>query len=687
MSRYIIVLAGLCLLFLLGCTSSEKTATAPAPTPTSTITPTQTPDAPELMASPAPAPIPASTPVLPATSEPSPTPVPTATPTPTQTPAATPMPAPTATPTPTVTPTPTPTATPMPAPTATPTPTVTPTPTPTATPTPAPTATPTPTVTPTPTPTATPTPAPTPAPIGQSRQNPTPFGALVVLEDEDNPQDHWEVSVLSLNDDAWKIIRTENSFNDPPEPGNQFVMVTVRMKYLGPDSVTLLGDYRFRALGNSGVVYSPFRQSCGVIPDDLPIQELFTGGQVEGNVCWQVASSDVESLVMFIEPDSILSEQRVWMTIRSSTPTATPTPTPTATPTQTPPTTTTPTPIGQSRQNPIPFGALVVLEDEDNPQDHWEVSVLSLNDDAWKIIRTENSFNDPPEPGNQFVMVTVRMKYLGPDSVTLLGDYRFRALGNSGVVYSPFRQSCGVIPDDLPIQELFTGGQVEGNVCWQVASSDVESLVMFIEPDSILSEQRVWMTIRSSTPTTPPTATPTATSSITSVNNGDWVYFGPDCDDKVEVTSEDAYANCGLSFDTPFITLDAYEDTNESFHEDPSISVDCFLNEISFIFDGGGPSIGLGGSALSVLIGSPLGTDGDWSKSPVLFTDNGSDDLESIWFDRRDSERIVDWVQDAERQDKPLSIGVTANTGSAGVIGDFDVSGFQTNFERLPCSS
>jgi hypothetical protein len=51
-----------------------------------------------------------------------------------------------------------------------------------------------------------------------------------------------------------------------------------------------------------------------VIPNDFPGSELFPGGSIQGNVCWQIKSQDAGSLVMY----SGLS--RVWRLapIRSS---------------------------------------------------------------------------------------------------------------------------------------------------------------------------------------------------------------------------------------------------------------------------------------------------------------------------------------------------------------------------------
>ena len=456
-----------------------------------TLAPTLTP-APT--STPTPHVVPVSTVASAATAIPSPSPTPTRlalTTTPTSLPptpeaTATPVSSPTAsTPMPT---TPAPTAT-TPAPTATtpaPTPT-TPAPTPT---TPAPTAT-----TPAPTPT---TPAPTPEPVLGSRQNPVPLGTTVEIKNED-PMDHWEVTVVSATPNATKIVLDENPYNDPPEDEKQFFIVTVKAKYLGPDSTQFDGSFRLRALGDSGVVYTTFEDSCGVIPNELPDPELFTNGTVEGAECWQIATGDADSLVMLLEPALFsFDDARAWFSLKVSSSGSAPAPTPTTsapTPT-TPALTPTQEPALGSRQNPVPLGTTVEIKNED-PMDHWEVTVVSATPNATKIVLDENPYNDPPEDEKQFFIVTVKAKYLGPDSTQFDGSFRLRALGDSGVVYTTFEDSCGVIPNELPDPELFTNGTVEGAECWQIATGDADSLVMLLEPALFsFDDARAWFSLK-----------------------------------------------------------------------------------------------------------------------------------------------------------------------------------------------
>ena len=215
-----------------------------------------------------------------------------------------------------------PTATAVP-PTSTtvPVPTDTPTPEPTSTSVP-PTATPVPptatSVPPTPTsipPTATPVPpTPTPEPVLGSREYPVPLG--VAAEVKFDELDHWEITVLDVQPNATEAVLAENPYNDPPGDGNQFYMVTLRAKYLGPDSTHFQGSFRLRTVGVGGVVYTTFENSCGVIPNWIPDPELFTNGEIEGTECWNIASSDADSLVLIVEPDFFSDRDRAWFALK-----------------------------------------------------------------------------------------------------------------------------------------------------------------------------------------------------------------------------------------------------------------------------------------------------------------------------------------------------------------------------------
>jgi len=126
-----------------------------------------------------------------------------------------------------------------------------------------------------------------------------------------------------------------------------------------------------------------------------------------------------------------------------------------------------------SRANPIPLGQSALI------YGNWEIRVVDVIPNATDLVLQENRFNTPPKPGYQFFIATVEATYRGQGSARFDGTYRLRAVGPANVSYSTFDDDCGVIPNAISDTEVFTGGTIRGNVCWQVRSSDAAALLMY----------------------------------------------------------------------------------------------------------------------------------------------------------------------------------------------------------------
>ena len=141
------------------------------------------------------------------------------------------------------------------------------------------------------------------------------------------------------------------------------------------------------------------------------------------------------------------------------------------------------------RENPIPRETWVDLSDG------WSIKVCCSIPDATRAVLNENMFNSPPKTGHQFFLTKVTACYKGTGSSKFDGSFRLRAVGDSSVAYSTFENSCGVIPEQLPNPEVFSGGCIEGYVGWQIKSSDARSLVMYDSPLLGSSSERVYFKI------------------------------------------------------------------------------------------------------------------------------------------------------------------------------------------------
>lgn len=316
---------------------------------------------------------------------------------------------------------------------------------------------------PTPIPTATPMPTPTvpTSPLG-TRSNPYPVGTEVEFAGS------WHVTVLSVTSDATDLVLAENIFNEPPTPGRQFFIAHVRARYSGGGTDNFDGNFRLRAVGASAVGVTTFENSCGVVPNELPDPDVFAGGMLEGNVCWEIRSDDADSMVLYDDPfleDPI--EQFV-----SLLPPGVPPPAVSGPAGRAPD----PAPGVGTRQNPVPIGQAIPFPDG------WNVSVVGIDEDATAEVLAENPFNDPPSVGHRFFIVRIRATRAAEGMAEFDGDFRLRAVGAAAVVWTTFNNSCGVVPDALPDSDVFPGGTITGNICFEVPNTDVGTLVLLDHP-------------------------------------------------------------------------------------------------------------------------------------------------------------------------------------------------------------
>ncbi len=118
------------------------------------------------------------------------------------------------------------------------------------------------------------------------------------------------MTIVSYTPDATAVVLDTNRYNDPPTAGNQFAIVRVRATYTGSSFDSFDGSYRLRAVGASNVTFTTFDPSCVVIPGPISDATLFSGGTVEGNICFEIPTSDAGSLMIY--DDYFLSELSSW---------------------------------------------------------------------------------------------------------------------------------------------------------------------------------------------------------------------------------------------------------------------------------------------------------------------------------------------------------------------------------------
>ena len=164
------------------------------------------------------------------------------------------------------------------------------------------------------------------------------------------------------------------------------------------------------------------------------------------------------------------------------------------------------------------------------------------------------------------------------------------------------------------------------------------------------------------TPTPPP------------AGNGGWTYFEYDCPPE--------YDNCVSTKpdDLNFISLRAYQDGGTPPSERAEIRIGCSEESPQFSLDGWGRRIGAKDAVLNVRFAGQRREEGT-----SYLPEGWLDDLEIVWLSRGDSTEMIRFIESAEVQRRDVTIEISG--GPTNVVAHFDVTGFITNFQRLPCSN
>jgi len=289
-----------------------------------------------------------------------------------------------------------------------------------------------------------------------------------------------EVVILANEPDATELVLAENEFNTVPAPGNRFVMWRVAVANVGEQTTPLLAEVSFAVAGPSTVVYNT-SANCGVIPDQLDeFRDVFPGGTVEGNLCWEVADRDAESLVFLVDESAFSSDRTIFASAGTNVPLTVDYPTPV------PPETDGP---AGTRGNPYPIGGTITIGE-------WDIKVTDVAEDATTEVLAENSFNEEPADGRQFFMVGIEATYNGEASDFLFASTSLSTVGPLAVAYTG-EDTCGVVPGEIEVfSEVFPGGTVAGNLCWSVRNEDADGLVLYAQEAVTLDGESLFFDLR-----------------------------------------------------------------------------------------------------------------------------------------------------------------------------------------------
>jgi RTX calcium-binding nonapeptide repeat (4 copies) len=160
-----------------------------------------------------------------------------------------------------------------------------------------------------------------PAPAIGTRANPVPLGQLASITA--GLQAGWRLRINRSTPDATDLVLETFRGNRPPDPGDQYFLVSISVRYDGPGSAR--PSAVLKVLGAMGDADSAYwlgpPHECGVLPEPqltmLAYEPVATGTEVTGNVCFAVQRRDAASLLVYTKVDE--GSLPVWFALRSTT--------------------------------------------------------------------------------------------------------------------------------------------------------------------------------------------------------------------------------------------------------------------------------------------------------------------------------------------------------------------------------
>ena len=146
-------------------------------------------------------------------------------------------------------------------------------------------------------------PSPTPRVLPGTREVPFMLGTTGRIEFSEH--DIWDITVLETDPNAADVILDYYESNYPPRNGFTYYMVELEITYRGGLGSAFDGLHALAATSaEGGQLYTQWDDYCGVgaVPERLPTEiVLASPGTIVGNICFDVASEDVDSLVLIIQ--------------------------------------------------------------------------------------------------------------------------------------------------------------------------------------------------------------------------------------------------------------------------------------------------------------------------------------------------------------------------------------------------
>jgi len=149
--------------------------------------------------------------------------------------------------------------------------------------------------------------------------------------------------------------------------------------------------------------------------------------------------------------------------------------TPRLSPTTKPPSPPAPPRVG-TKTNPVPVGANVRIDES------WRLTLLAADPNQTDAIVAfqrgdPDNLTLPPLPGFQYLLARVSLTRTDTEPATF-SPYSLDLTTVDGRIYDDAGPACGTYMDPLEADGVAQGQTAVGNVCWKIATADLQKLLM-----------------------------------------------------------------------------------------------------------------------------------------------------------------------------------------------------------------
>lgn len=313
------------------------------------------------------------------------------------------------------------------------------------------------------------TPEPEPAEAsgvpGSGRSNPLPRG-------ETGQTDEWEVQILEVirGADAYSRLVEANQFNEPAPTGYEYVLVNLRVKYIGDSAEAQSVDSLWlRSTGDARVKYG---WTSVVQPEPSLDAELFPDGEATGWTTVIAREGETNLLGVFEPLFSIDEGDEIFLALDEG-----------ANVQMLTERLAEENDLGFDRASPAPLGERVVGET-------WELWAIESvrGEEALARVKETNQFNEDPAPGMEYVLVHVGARNVNPDAgADSIDDFSFKLTGDAGRVYD---NPSVVNPEPDFDFDVYAGGEIDGWITLQCAEGEQNLRVVYEPAFSFTAQPR-----------------------------------------------------------------------------------------------------------------------------------------------------------------------------------------------------